>query len=50
MEALLAAGDRDAVVETVFRGLELMSDEDMRGLQGGPVLAGTRRRRAHHRS
>jgi pimeloyl-ACP methyl ester carboxylesterase len=29
MEALLAAGDRDAVVETLFRGLELMSDEDM---------------------
>jgi pimeloyl-ACP methyl ester carboxylesterase len=29
MDALLAEGDRDAVVETLFRELELMSDEDM---------------------
>ena len=29
LDALLAAGDRDAVVETIFRELELMSDEDL---------------------
>jgi pimeloyl-ACP methyl ester carboxylesterase len=40
MEALLAAGDRDAVVETVFRGLELLSDEDMRAFKAAPSWPG----------
>jgi pimeloyl-ACP methyl ester carboxylesterase len=29
MDALLATGDRDGVVEALFRGVEDMSDEDM---------------------
>jgi pimeloyl-ACP methyl ester carboxylesterase len=40
MEALLAAGDRDAVVETLFRGLELMSDEDMNAFKAAPSWPG----------
>jgi pimeloyl-ACP methyl ester carboxylesterase len=40
MEALLAAGDRDGVVETLFRSLEGMSDEDMAVLRGAPSWAG----------
>jgi pimeloyl-ACP methyl ester carboxylesterase len=40
MEALLAAGDRDAVVELLFRSLEDMSDEDMAALRAAPSWAG----------
>ena len=40
MEALLAAGDRDAVVETLFRELELMSDEDMNAFKAAPSWRG----------
>jgi pimeloyl-ACP methyl ester carboxylesterase len=40
MEALLAAGDRDAVVETIFRELELMSDEDMQAFKAAPSWPG----------
>jgi pimeloyl-ACP methyl ester carboxylesterase len=40
MNALLAEGDRDAVVETIFRELELMSDEDMNALKAAPSWPG----------
>jgi pimeloyl-ACP methyl ester carboxylesterase len=40
MDALLATGDRDGVVETLFRSLEAMSDEDMAALQAAPSWAG----------
>jgi pimeloyl-ACP methyl ester carboxylesterase len=40
MDALLAEGDRDAVVETVFRELELMSDEDMNAFKAAPSWPG----------
>jgi pimeloyl-ACP methyl ester carboxylesterase len=40
MDALLAAGDRDAVVETLFRELELMSDEDMQAFKTAPSWPG----------
>jgi pimeloyl-ACP methyl ester carboxylesterase len=40
MEGLLAAGDRDAVVETIFRELELMSDEDMHAFKAAPSWPG----------
>jgi pimeloyl-ACP methyl ester carboxylesterase len=40
LEALLAAGDRDAVVETLFRELELMSDEDMDAFKAAPSWPG----------
>jgi pimeloyl-ACP methyl ester carboxylesterase len=40
MDALLAEGDRDAVVETIFRELELMSDEDMNAFKAAPSWPG----------
>ena len=40
LEALLAAGDRDGVVETVFRTLELLSDEDMEAFKAAPSWPG----------
>jgi pimeloyl-ACP methyl ester carboxylesterase len=40
MDALLAQGDRDAVVETMFRELELMSDEDMNAFKAAPSWPG----------
>jgi pimeloyl-ACP methyl ester carboxylesterase len=40
MDALLDAGDRDGVVETLFRSLEEMSDEDMAALRAAPSWAG----------
>jgi pimeloyl-ACP methyl ester carboxylesterase len=40
MDALLAAGDRDAVVETLFRELELLSDEDMQAFKTAPSWPG----------
>jgi pimeloyl-ACP methyl ester carboxylesterase len=36
LEALLATGDRDAVVETIFRELELLSDQDMKAFKAAP--------------
>jgi pimeloyl-ACP methyl ester carboxylesterase len=36
----LAAGDRDAVVETLFRELELLSDEDMRAFKAASSWPG----------
>jgi pimeloyl-ACP methyl ester carboxylesterase len=40
MDALLAAGDRDAVVETIFRELELLSEEDMKAFKAAPSWPG----------
>jgi pimeloyl-ACP methyl ester carboxylesterase len=40
LDALLAAGDRDAVVETIFRELELLSDEDMDAFKAAPSWPG----------
>jgi pimeloyl-ACP methyl ester carboxylesterase len=40
MDALLAQGDRDAVVETLFRELELMSDEDLDAFKAAPSWPG----------
>jgi pimeloyl-ACP methyl ester carboxylesterase len=40
MDALLSAGDRDGVVETLFRSLELMSDEDMAAFRAAPSWPG----------
>jgi len=40
MDQLLAAGDRDGVVELLFRGLEDVSDEDMAALRAAPSWAG----------
>lgn len=40
MDALLAAGDRDAVVELLFRALEDMSDEDMAAFRAAPSWPG----------
>lgn len=40
MEALLAAGDRDAVVETAFRHFTLMTDEDLAGFRAAPSWHG----------
>jgi pimeloyl-ACP methyl ester carboxylesterase len=40
MDALLAAGDRDGVVETLFRSLETMSDDEMAALRAAPSWAG----------
>ena len=40
LDALLAAGDRDGVVETLFRELELMSDEDMDAFKAAPSWPG----------
>jgi pimeloyl-ACP methyl ester carboxylesterase len=40
MDAFLAEGDRDAVVETIFRELEAMSDEDMDAFKAAPSWPG----------
>lgn len=40
MDALLAEGNRDAVVETLFRALEAMSDEDMDAFRAAPSWPG----------
>jgi pimeloyl-ACP methyl ester carboxylesterase len=40
MDALLADGDRDAVVELLFRALEDMSDEDMAAFRAAPSWQG----------
>lgn len=40
MDALLAAGDRDEVVELLFRGMEDLSDEDMAAFRAAPSWAG----------
>jgi pimeloyl-ACP methyl ester carboxylesterase len=40
MNALLAQGDRDAVVETIFGELLLMSDEDMNAFKAAPSWPG----------
>jgi pimeloyl-ACP methyl ester carboxylesterase len=40
MDALLAAGDREGVVETVFRAFELLSEEDMAALKSAPSWPG----------
>jgi pimeloyl-ACP methyl ester carboxylesterase len=40
MDALLAAGDPGAVVETLFRELEAMSDEDMEAFKAAPSWPG----------
>ena len=40
LDALLAAGDRDAVVETLFRELEQMSEEDMNAFKAAPSWPG----------
>jgi hypothetical protein len=36
MDALLASGELDAVVETLFRELESMSEEDLSALRSAP--------------
>jgi hypothetical protein len=36
MDKLLAEGDRDGVVEALFRSVEEMSDEDMAALRRAP--------------
>ena len=40
MDELLAAGDRDAVVESLFREIEEMSDEDMAAFRAAPSWPG----------
>jgi pimeloyl-ACP methyl ester carboxylesterase len=40
LDALLAAGDRDGVVEALFRGLLQMSDEDMASFKAAPSWPG----------
>ena len=40
MDALLAVGDRDGVVEALFRGVEDMSDEDMTALKAAASWPG----------
>jgi pimeloyl-ACP methyl ester carboxylesterase len=40
LDALLAAGDRDGVVEAVFRELVLMSDADMEAFKAAPSWPG----------
>jgi pimeloyl-ACP methyl ester carboxylesterase len=40
MDALLADGDRDGVVETLFRELEAISDEDMDAFKAAPSWPG----------
>lgn len=40
MDALLAEGDRDAVVETLFRHFELMSEEDLAAFRAAPSWPG----------
>ena len=44
MDSLLAAGDRDAVVELLFRELEDMSDEDMAAFKAAPTSRAWQRR------
>jgi pimeloyl-ACP methyl ester carboxylesterase len=40
MDQLLARGDRDGVVEALFRSLEAMSDEDMTAIRSAPSWPG----------
>jgi pimeloyl-ACP methyl ester carboxylesterase len=40
LDALLAAGDRDGVVEALFRAVEDMSDEDMAAFRAAPSWPG----------
>ncbi len=40
MDALLAEGDRDAVVETIFRHYELMSEDDLAAFRAAPSWLG----------
>jgi pimeloyl-ACP methyl ester carboxylesterase len=40
MDQLLAAGDRDGVVETLFRSIQVVSDEDMAALRSAPSWTG----------
>ena len=40
IDALLAEGDRDAVVETLFRHYELMSEDDLAALRAAPSWPG----------
>jgi pimeloyl-ACP methyl ester carboxylesterase len=40
MDTLLAEGDRDAVVETLFRHFELMSEEDLAAFRAAPSWPG----------
>jgi pimeloyl-ACP methyl ester carboxylesterase len=40
MDRLLAQGDRDGVVEALFRSVEDVSDEDMAALRSAPSWAG----------
>jgi pimeloyl-ACP methyl ester carboxylesterase len=40
MDDLLARGDRDGVVETLFRSMEEISDEDMASLRSAPSWPG----------
>ena len=40
MDALLASDERDAVVETLFRELESMSEEDLSALRSAPSWPG----------
>ena len=40
MDKMLAAGDRDGVVEALFRSVEEMSDEDMAVLRSAPSWPG----------
>jgi pimeloyl-ACP methyl ester carboxylesterase len=40
MDALLAAGDRDGVVEALFRGVENLSDDDMAAFKAAPSWPG----------
>lgn len=40
MDALLTEGDRDAVVETLFRHFELMSEEDLAAFRAAPSWPG----------
>jgi len=47
LDKMLAAGDRDGVVEALFRSVEEMSDEDYGSAPVDPLLARARRRRAH---
>jgi hypothetical protein len=50
MDALLASDERDAVVETLFRELESMSEEDLSALRSAPLLARTCRGRPYDHS
>lgn len=40
MDKLLAEGDRDGVVETLFRSIQVVSDEDMAALRSAPSWTG----------